>query len=379
MVLYFSIIFLLYFLFVLILIYGWERTNGQSQFDNISTSSMFVTVIIAVRNEEKNILRLLNCLSSQSYPKDKYEVIIIDDSSEDQTISKIQGFKTSKNFNLKLLNSDFKKNEGVTPKKAALQQGINLAKGEIVMMTDGDCWFGENWIKSFSLAFYHDSIKFVSGIVAIKSNSTMLSKIQSIEFSSLIGTGGALINLNYPLMCNGANLAFRKEAFFFVNGYSGYEEKSTGDDVFLMQKIHNSFKKSISFIKDQQAVVYTIPQPSLSALLHQRKRWASKWRNYPLLFSWLIPVFLFIHYISIVTIIWVAFILPQFILWLGVILIVKIVLDGILLRKVMDLCKLKFDYFSFLISEILYPFYALIIGISVQLGSYKWKGRSYKT
>jgi len=377
MVLYFFIIFSLYFLFLLILIYGWGRINSQSQYYDISTSNLFVTVIIAVRDEEKNILRLLDCLSSQSYPKDKYEVIIIDDSSEDQTLSIIQGFNTSINF--KLLKSDFKKNERITPKKAALQQGINLAKGEIIMMTDGDCWFGDNWIKSFSLAFYHDSIKFVSGMVAIKGNNTMLSKIQSIEFSSLIGTGGALINLNYPLMCNGANLAFRKEAYYFVNGYSGYENTSSGDDVFLMQKIHNSYKKSISFIKDQQAVVYTIPQPSLSALLQQRKRWASKWRNYPLLFSWLIPVFLFIHYISIITIIWYAFILPQFILWLGVLLIVKIVLDGILLRKVMELCKLKFGYFSFLISEILYPFYALIIGFSIQFGSYKWKGRSYKT
>lgn len=378
MMLYFLIIFSMYFIFLLILLYGWNRSISQPLSTSSVSNPLFISVIVAVRNEDENILRLLNCLSLQSYPKEKYEVIIVDDYSTDHTVSKIQGFKKSQNFNLRLLKSEHKNLKEITPKKAALQQGIDAAKGDVIMMTDGDCWFGEDWIKSFSLAFYNDSIKFVAGIVAIEGNITMLSKIQSIEFSSLIGTGGALINLNYPLMCNGANLAFRKEVFYEVDGYLGYENNSSGDDVFLMQKINNNYKNSIAFINDHRAVVYTFPQPSFSTLLHQRKRWASKWHKYPLVFSWLIPVFLFIHYLSFIAIILMAIISVQFMSLAVSLIMVKIILDGVFLRKVMKICKLKFEFFTFLLSEVIYPFYAIIVGISVQFGKYEWKGRSYK-
>ena len=69
---------------------------------------------------------------------------------------------------------------------------------------------------------------------------------------------------------------------------------------------------------------------------------------------------------------------PKFIVGSVALLLAKIVLDGILLKKVMDFCKLKFDIIIFLIIEFFYPFYAIIIGILVQFGDYHWKGRSYK-
>lgn len=245
-------------------------------------------------------------------------------------------------------------------------------------MTDGDCWIGERWLSSLTNPFLYPKTMFVSGPVALKENRSLLSKIQSIELSSLIGSGAAMIGLGYPLMCNGANLAFRKSAFKYVDGYAGNEDMPSGDDVFLMQKIHRSFPDSIVFQKDQDAVVNTFPQPSISSLIHQRKRWASKWNDYLLPFSWALPIFLVIHYVSFIAGFFVLFINPQFVWSILTLISVKIFLDYLILKKVMFFCNLRFRFWIFLLTEFLYPFYALLIGISVHFGGYEWKGRRHK-
>lgn len=360
------------------LLYGWGKTTIQSADHCTSNFSHFVSVIIAVRNEEKNIPELLNCLSSQSYPKDKFEVIIVDDCSEDETTRKIKNAISHGKNNVRLLKTNYKSEINISPKKSALIKGIDASEGDIIVMTDGDCWFGENWIKSMVTAFYNEKTMFVAGSVAVKGNKSLLSKIQTLEFSSLIGTGAALIGLNYPLICNGANLAFRKKAFYKVNGYKGYENNSSGDDVFLMQKIHTLYKKSIAFQKDPRAIVYTLPQQSVSDLIHQRKRWASKWNNYLLPLSWAMPIFIFVHYVSFLAGIILIFLAPHLLWKVGLLILSKIILDYLILKKVMFFCKLRFDFLIFLLSEFLYPFYTLFIGISVHFGNYHWKGRLHK-
>ena len=377
MLLYFFIIFSIYYIFVLLIFYGWKNIS-KLYANNDSTDFPFASVIIAVRNEEKNIPTLMNCLSNQSYPKNSFEVILVDDYSEDDTVKVIKNAISNGLENVHILKTNFNSELNISPKKSALIAGIDSSKGEIIVMTDGDCWFGEDWLNSVLSAFGNPKTMFVSGPVALKGNRSLLSKIQTIEFSSLMATGGALIGLNYPLMCNGANLAFRKKAFYEVNGYKGYEDNSSGDDVFLMQKIHDLYKNSIAFQKDQRAIVYSFPQPTVTELVNQRKRWASKWNNYLPLLSWSLPVFLFIHYLSFLAAIAIIFIIPKFLLEISALILLKFFLDYIILRKAMVFCKLKFEFWLFLLSGFLYPFYALFIGISVHFGNYQWKGRSHK-
>ncbi len=362
---------------MLLIYYGWEKISIPLE-DNNSKDSSFVSVIIAVRNEEKNLPKLMKCLSSQSYPKDQFEVILVDDHSEDNTVSIIKDANSQGMENVRLLKTNYKSEMNISPKKSALIDGLDASEGDIIVMTDGDCWFGEDWINSMATAFYNEKTMFVAGPVALRGSESLLSKIQALEFSSLIGTGGALIELNYPLMCNGANLAFRKKAFYKVNGYKGFEDNSSGDDVFLMQKIHTLYKNSIAFQKDQRAIVYTSPQPTVSDLIQQRKRWASKWNKYLPPLSWSLPVFLFVHYVSFLIGIIAIFLIPQMIWKVGLLILIKIILDYFVLKKVMVFCKLQFEFWIFLLSEFLYPIYTLFIGISVHFGNYKWKGRLHK-
>lgn len=377
MLLYFFIIFSFYYIFILLILYGWKNISKPSA--NYNSSDLpFVSVIIAVRNEEKNIPRLIECLSNQSYPKNHFEVILVDDHSEDDTVKEIESAISESMENALILKTNFKNELNISPKKSALIAGIDSSKGEVIVMTDGDCWFGEDWLKTISSAFSDAETMFASGPVVLKGSASLLSKIQTIEFSSLMATGGALIGLNYPLMCNGANLAFRKVAFYEVNGYKGYEDNSSGDDVFLMQKIHDFYKNSIAFIKDKRAIVYSFPQPTVAELLDQRKRWASKWNDHMPAFSWFLPVFLFVHYLSFLAGIGAFLLMPQLLWEISALILLKFFLDYLILRKAILFSQMKFEFWLFLLSEFLYPFYALFIGITVHFGKYQWKGRSHK-
>lgn len=377
MLIYFFITFALYYIIIGIFILGWENIETQESDDTLNSLS-FVSVVIAVRNEEKNISRLVDCLAHQSVPKNKFEVIIVNDNSTDRTTQIIESFIDSGLLNIQFIQSDYKGNQLVSPKKYALLKAIESSRGEIIITTDGDCWFGKDWIKSMLSSFHIENTMFVSGPVVLRGDDNFLLKIQTIEFASLIGSGGALINLNYPLMCNGANLAFRKSAFYYVDGYKGNIETSTGDDVFLMQKIHQAYNDSIVFIKNQNAIVNTRAQPTLSALINQRKRWASKWNKHLLPISWALPVFLFIHYLSFFASL-LVFIHDIKNYWvIGIFILLKIILDYIFLKKVMDFCKLQNGIWVFFLSEVLYPFYAVFFGIVVHFGKYTWKDRSHK-
>lgn len=377
MLIYFFIIFIIYYSFICAILYGWNKIKLTINTNKLSPSE-FVSVIIAVRNEQKNISRLIKCLDKQSFPKDRFEVIFIDDHSEDKTALTIEQSLEEFNLNIRVFKNDFQANQLISPKKAALKIGLDNAGGDIIIMTDGDCWFGKNWLKSMVSLFTQKQTMFVSGPVALIGDDSILSKVQSLEFASLIGSGAALIGLDYPIMCNGANLAFRKDAFRQVNGYGGYSKNISGDDVFLMQKIHHMYRKSIIFAKNKEALVYSKTKKTISGILNQRKRWASKWNKYPLAFSWLLPVFLFVHYASFVAALSFLIVNPYLYWELLFLIILKFTFDFIALKNVTRFFRMDFDGLIFFISEFLYPVYTLYLGIFVHFGKYEWKNRPYK-
>lgn len=377
MLLYFFFIFIIYYIFIAAILIGWNKIKLVNDFHELDPST-FISIVIAVRNEEENISRLIKCLDNQSFPKERFEVIFIDDNSQDNTPSIIQRSSKMRQSNIRLLKNDHLDNCLISPKKVALKKGIEHARGDIIIMTDGDCWFGNNWLKSMVSEFAQKQIMFASGPVTLIGDDTILSNIQIIEFSSLIGSGAATIGLNYPMMCNGANLAFRKEAFHQVQGYDGYANTISGDDVFLMQKIHHRYRKSINFAKNREAVVYSNTKKTIKEIINQRKRWASKWNKYPLVFSWFVPVFLFVHYASFVVGLSLLLMNP-FLYWeLFVLIILKFIFDLIVLKKVASFFKTDLNFLIFLLCELVYPVYALFVGIVVHLGTYEWKNRSYK-
>jgi hypothetical protein len=145
-----------------------------------------------------------------------------------------------------------------------------------------------------------------------------------------------------------------------------------------MQRIHRQHPGSISFNRSQKAIVYTSAQKSVTSLISQRRRWASKWNDYLLPKSWIIPVFLFVLYGSMLGLCIFLLFDPKIWPFVGGIVVLKMALDWVLLKKVSNFCKLQLGTADFLIAEFLYPVYAVSIGLLVHFGKWSWKGRKHK-
>ncbi|HEV8514527.1 MAG TPA: glycosyltransferase, partial [Cyclobacteriaceae bacterium] len=329
---------------------------------NSTGKAYFISVIIPVRNEEKNIGTLLESLQTQDYLHSNFEVIIVDDHSTDGSLEKFKG---------RLPNLiSFSLGEDENGKKAALTYGIKNAKGEIIATTDADCLLPSDWLTTINSVFQDEQINMAAGMVAISDEDNFFSQWQAMEFASVMGTSAAALGLKKPMMCNGANLSFRREVFHLVKGYEGNEHIASGDDEFLMQKIQNQFPDSIQIVN---SIVVTRPQASLKGFLSQRIRWASKWKGNPLIAAKLLAVFIFLIQVS-----WIV-LLGTFYQYdsktVFIIFLLKIVADMLFLLPVFRFMKINFRLLPFLGLQFFYPFYVIFVGLLAPWISYQWKDR----
>ncbi|MCL6495846.1 MAG: glycosyltransferase, partial [Ignavibacterium sp.] len=285
----FSIFLLIHYLIFLSRIY-----SGLDKLNPIKTSKIpdeFVSVLIPFRNEEKNILRVLKSLESQDYPEQKFEVIFIDDNSIDNSKNILETHIRKNNFKVVSVPEAYSKK---AHKKRAIRYGIENAKGEIIVTTDADCVHSSQWLRTL-LSFMKDDVGFISGPVEFITEKNLFEKFQKLEFAGLVITGAGLIGNNTPIICNAANIAYRKKVFDEVGGFAFQMDLSSGDDELLMQKIFRDTDYKIVFALDKNAIVKTEANSSIKQFYNQRKRWASKGLFYKnkLLVLKLILIFLF--------------------------------------------------------------------------------------
>jgi poly-beta-1,6-N-acetyl-D-glucosamine synthase len=353
-----SAVFCLYFFSITLLYTGWRGVVGAK---NVGTlPEKFISVIIPVRNESANIGNLLEDIANQTYAR--FEVIVVDDHSEDDTSTIVKSF--SRGYIL------FTTNMG-RGKKTALQTGIEQARGEIIVTTDGDCRVPATWLYNINRCFLVRS-SMVAGAVIIDDENSFLAQMQQLEFASLIGTGAATISLGFPTMCNGANLAYKKSAFSEVNGYNGNLHIASGDDEFLMRKISDAKLGSIQF--NLEDPVRTAAQKNIYSFFLQRIRWAGKWRSNSSIFTRTVAVFVVCLQ---------ALVIYSWIQVLGgnsrylILLVVKLFLEAWLLYHFSIGLKIKWRWAIFFTWQLIYPLYVPIIGIFSLFSGYQWKGRYY--
>lgn len=362
---------LIHYLFFLIKIY--TGLNNLSFKKNSQFVEEFVSVLVPFRDEEKYILRVLNSLESQDYPEEKFEVIFIDDNSTDNSKSILEKNIKKKNFKVIAVPDDYSKK---AHKKRAIRYGIENSKGEIIVTTDADCVHPKSWLKSL-LSFLNKDTGFISGPVEFFSSQNLFKKLQKLEFAGLVITGAGLIGSNYPIICNAANIAYRRKAFDEVGGFSFQMSLSSGDDELLMQKIFRDTDYKISFALDKDAIVKTESNSSIKQFYNQRKRWASKGLFYKnkLLILKLLLIYLF--YLSFIVLPVLGFLLGKiFFLIFALSLTIKIIFEFIVLQKGFELLFYKETLRLFPVAEIFHIPYIIIAGLSGAFGNYQWKGRT---
>lgn len=355
-------------------IVGWSKLATFKSSDSISRYPS-VSIIIPVRNEEQHIANLLNDIQSQTYPSEYIEIIVIDDSSTDNTINIIQGLNIP---NVRVV--PLVVNQAINSyKKEAIAKGVASSTAELIVTTDGDCRVGSEWIQTVVEYYINNNYQLISAPVSFHNESYWFEKIQTIEFQFLIGAAAACIENGMPNTCNGANLAYTREIFNQVNGYDGINDLASGDDEMLLQKIGSIYPNGIGFLKSEKAIVSTYAKYHLKDFIQQRIRWASKTSKY---FNWrvmLMVVLIFTFNLSILISIPFAFYVDAIKQYLGVAIGFKMLFDGVFFYLTLSFFdKRKLLPYSILV-EFFYTFYVVFIGlIGSSRTSYIWKNRKVR-
>ncbi|TDE15334.1 glycosyltransferase [Dyadobacter psychrotolerans] len=362
-----------YAVFTLVLQFLWKRLPAK--FPN-NVSADFISVIIPVRNEAENILQLLSDLNSQTFPSAQFEVLVMDDGSTDLTASIVQSCSVEFDIFIRLIS--IPDTPTTSPKKRAIETAIAQAKGNLILTTDGDCRVGTGWLAAFAACHSSSNAKLISGPVTFVEEEMVTDHLQTVEFSSLIGSGASAIAAGYPSLCNGANLAYEKSVFYEVNGYDGVRHIASGDDEFLMHKIAARYPDRIHFLKDPEAIVRTKPHKQWELFFRQRKRWASKWKHYQSKTPLILALYIFLCNFSFIATI-ILFLTNQIGAYnLGALIALKCLPEWLFLGSVLSFLGKRRSIFYIPLTQTFYPFYVCFFGLAAQKPQYEWKGRKLK-
>jgi len=247
------------------------------------------SVIVAARDEEETITACLSALIAQTYPSDRYEIVVVDDGSMDATAQIVREL-CDRCPNLRLLHAP-PAPEGISPKKHALSVGIRNSDGEIILTIDADCRVKPTWVETM-IGYFEPDVGMVIGFSQMGTRGEALTgfeKWQAFDFLTLMSAAAGTANVGFPLAASGQNLAYRRRAFEKVHGFERIAHRISGDDVLLVQLIRRTSWK-IAFAGSEDAFNTTRPVPALRGLFEQRKRWAS---NGPYQHKLNLPFFLY--------------------------------------------------------------------------------------
>jgi len=355
------------------LCWQWLRIPKRPALSIPIPESFKLSVIIPVRNEAANIGVLLDDLGKQSLGRNHVEVIIVDDSSTDSTADIVIDYKALNQIDLKLISlADVPVS---SPKKRAITEALKVAAGQFIVTTDGDCRVGKRWLETIVQTYLQTDAKFISGPVTFLEEENTFEIFQTIEFSSLIGTGASLLEAGHPTMCNGANLAYERTAFEEVGGYAGVDHIASGDDEFLLQKIHLRYGNRICFLKNKDAIVHTRPQENWRAFYRQRIRWASKWAVNKRVATMAVAIFIFL--VNLITLIVLIKAISENRMNIGfnTILLMKFLPEFLFLSLIIRFLGKKRLLAYIPLVQLFYPLYVLFFGLTAQRKGYEWKGR----
>lgn len=371
---------LIYLAFLTLLIVGLKRLQ-KSHYEKDDSLLPTVSIVIAARDEEQRLGKLIDSLESQNYPRSKFEVIIIDDRSVDKT-SDFARRRLEKNFRFQLLRvQDGETPLDRAPKKYALSKGIEIATGEIIVTTDADCWMGPRWLRSLVSPFVDPEVDGAAGVSRFlrtkDQNKPWWSDFESLEHLSYSVAAAGAIGAGHVFNAHGSNLAARRSVYERVGGYSSSEKIVSGDDVFLLQDIERHGGKVV-WISSRDGYVYSKPVDSLHAWVNQRARWSSKGFYYPPYLRFLI-VGTFSFYLTML----LAFPLAIFGLVSRniplILLLFRLISESAVMKGGCNRFNEELSIPKYILMQLLHGPAILFAGIRGQFFSFTWKGQKYSS
>ena len=362
------VLFLTLFLYAIsigLLIYGFTKINSF-EYLGLKPKTKF-SIIVPFRNEATNLPVLLDSFSKLNYPTELFEVILIDDESEEEFKVQSFKFKVSVIKNIRVSNS---------PKKDAILTAMQCVNTDWIITTDADCVVNTNWLLTLDNYIQLHNVSMLAGAVTYDCNDSFLHHFQQLDLASLQGATIGSFGIKKGFMCNGANFAYTKTLFQELNGFEGNDKIASGDDVFLLQKAITHFPEKVHYLKSDNNIVTTKPVNDWKSLFYQRVRWASKTSSYQSRFGIALGLLVFAGNLGLIMAFGLAvlglFSFPNIIL----LLLLKFSVDTILIYKANTfLTKTRMRYL--ILSSLLYPFFSASVALYSLFGKYEWKGREF--
>lgn len=341
-----------------------------------------ISILIPARNEADNIGNCIESILNQTYPKGLFEIIVLDDFSEDETAELVNNYTKNNLTTIRLiaLGNYISLDDTQSFKKKAIEIGIAQANGELIVTTDADCVVQPNWLMLIASIYEEKQPKFIAAPVNFYQEQNDFERFQSLDFIGMMGITGSGIYTKIMRMCNGANLAYPKAVFEEVSGFQDIDDHASGDDMMLMQKIARIYPNDICYLKNQAATTFTMAKPTLKSFINQRVRWSTKSKGYEerqvtaiLIGVWLFCVSILLTFLS-------SLFLGRLFLIIGFgQLLIKMLADYRLLKTTSTFFNRSDLMQTFMKSSIYHLIY--IIGIGFFGGvvrKYEWKGRKVR-
>lgn len=221
----------------------------------------FVSVCIPAYNEEKNIAETINSLLRIDYPKDKMEIIVVDDGSTDDTPKIIRGImKTDKSARIRLLRQE---NQG---KAAAMNYGLSLAKGEFFASLDADSIVSKDALRKI-LPYFDEDIVAVLPLITVQKRKTIMQKLQYCEY---------LINFFYKRLMGNLNCIHVTPGPFSVYKAAVLKKVGSFDEDNLVEDLEMALRLQKRNYRIKQVLlanVETKAPANFFSFYKQRNRW----------------------------------------------------------------------------------------------------------
>jgi cellulose synthase/poly-beta-1,6-N-acetylglucosamine synthase-like glycosyltransferase len=334
-----------------------------------ASPGVFVSVVIAARDEENTIGAILADLQRQDYPADRFEVIVVDDFSTDRTADLVREQFPA----VRLLVPPC--SPAASSKKIAIHTGVTAANGPLILVTDADCRVKPGWISSVAAFNKMHDAAFIAAPVQYTYDRSLLQRFQALDFLILQGITAASVSSGFHNMCNGANLAYTKAAFLRVNGFEGIDQVATGDDMLLIHKIWKQDPGKVFYLKSKDAIVETAPMIGWRDFLMQRRRWASKTLVYE--DKKIIGVLGFVFLFNLFFFVLVAAALFDSKYWMLplIYLVAKPVIEFPFVASIARFFRVRGLLKDLFLLQPIHLAYTVFVGLISQFGKYEWKGR----
>lgn len=366
------IITILYLVLIGCFAFGFDKVETFKIKDSPADTKF--SLVIPFRNEAENLPLLLNAIHSLKYPTELFEVIFVDDDSEDDSV-KIISKATVHYPNISIVKNERTSN---SPKKDAISTAINIAKNDWIITTDADCLLPKYWLNSFNEYIQKTNSSCIAAPVSYIEANSFLNRFQLLDMLSLQGATIGGFGITKPFLCNGANFAYKKELFNDVNGFEGNSHTASGDDIFLLEKVAKKYPNQLHYLKSAQAVVLTKAQPNWAGLVSQRVRWAAKTSAYNNWFGKLTGLIVLLMNTLIITSTILAIVGAFNVKVFLYLLIIKFNIDFYLIYKSAVFFNQKSVLRTYIVSFLFYPFFSVYVAFTSMFSNYKWKGRSFK-